>query len=781
MQQINVFLAHNGRSLLVNCEPSTRVEEFQRLLSELTGAPPADQILTHQGAPLAPSNLLADYGLSVSSEGEEATSKDVFLYSRALLRQDAGTPSQSETLPELSTPPETSSKDRTPHPLDTASSPLLRALPEYHRQFQEHLREAEAAADASAARVALCCRLVNESEVQAMAVDAAMASVEPHYAFICNAQASFQETFSRKFSFHQDVLSSFDADVEFLRSIELPEQLRYNSISKLSDLVDLQELRSIATECRRSHRRFASRVTELESLHSALRTDVETLFMRAPCVDLDDLSHGLAAAAAGTDEQATIVQALAADLNKAETAVAEATAATLSSASSSSATASTGGSSQAAVLSTGLQDTVGMLEAMHEAHMTTALSSVAHQRVAIETFAHRCVEAKNALATDALQALRTIASQQSKIREMKEALAPFPAALERQDAQISSLLVVRRLPAAFKQALAECLRRAAFAEKYSSFAADLAERMGKFRLKEESMRNTFKGHVEGHLPLELLQRMGLEQPPPVCTVRVPQDEVKLLLPVTQEDLRRLHLPRYGSVSSSSSVHITGGGGGGVPGGISVAAGERAAQEAPGVAAVVLPPSPSPAASTSSSSSLQLQNVQLRAELASQIALSCIQAAKLATLGPSPSASFPSQETARAPSLSQAASAINDSSGLVPGMESSFASSATATAPAAAAAAAAASTTATAPPCIVLELDASQKFERALAAKDALVRAVKEEAVKETAALKERIVELEATLTKLQKTGTDVSPGAVCDAKEEIEGGEEEHQEITEQP
>jgi hypothetical protein len=624
-----------------------------------------------------------------------------------------------------------------------------------------------------------------------MAVDAAMASVEPHYAYTCNAQASFQEEFSRKFSFHQDVLSSFDADVEFLCSIELPEQLQYKSISKLSDLVDLQELRSIATDCRRSHRRFASRVTELESLHSALRTDVETLFMRAPCVDLDDLSQGLATAAAATDEQATIVQALASDLRKAETAVEEATAATLSSASSSttSTTASTGGGSSQVVAapSTGLQDTVGMLEAMHEAHITTALSSVAHHRAAIEAFAHRCVEAKNSLATDALQALRTIASQQSKIREMKEALAPFPAALERQDAQISSLLVVRRLPAAFKQALAECLRRAAFSERYSSFAADLAERMGRFRLKEEAMRNTFKGHVEGHLPTELLQKMGLGQPPPVCTVSVPQEEIKLLLPVTPEDLGRLHLPRYGSVSSSS-VQTTGGG---VSGGSGIAVeGKKAGtQEAPPIAAEIaavsnfksgaLPPSQSSAVpSASSSSSLQLQNAQLRAELASQIALSCIQAAELAAVGPSPSASYPfarSQTAATgAPSLSQTASGGGDVSGFTPGMGSSSASSA-ATAPGALAS----STTTPAPPGIVLGLDASQKFERALAAKDALVRAVKEEAVKETTVLKERIQKLEAALDKLQKTETGVPSGAVHNIKEEIEKEEKEGKEATE--
>jgi autophagy-related protein 11 len=635
------------------------VDEFQRLLADLTGAPVTDQILTHEGAPLAPANLLADYGLFDTEKGEKTASKDVFLYSRALLRHDAANPTHLETLPELPKPPETPSEEQTSHQLDTASSPLLRALPEYHRQFKQHLREAEAAADASASRVAFCCRVVNESEVQAMAVDAAMASVEPHYAFICNAQASFQDTFSRKFQFHQQILSSFDADVDFLESIELPEQLHYNTISKLSDLVDLEGLKTIATECRRSHRRFAARVSELESLHAALRTDVETLFMRAPCVDLDSLSQGLAAAAAGTDEQASIIQALAADLRKAETALAEATAAT-SSASSSASTS----------MSIGLQDTVGMLEAMHEAHMTTALRSVEQQRTAIETFAHRCVDAKNALSIDALHALRTIASQQSKIREMKEALAPFPAALERQDAQINSLLVVRRLPAAFKQALAECLRRAAFTEKYSSYAEHVEEQMGKFRLKEEAMRSTFKGHVEGQLPFELLSKMGLEQPPPVCTVSVPQEEVRLLLPVTPDDLRRLQLPRYASGTSG----ITSGGGGG------------------GTSSDV----------QGSSSSVGTRTTTVAAAAAAE----------------------------EAPAAS-----------------------------------------------------ASQKSEKELAEKDALILKVQEEAEKEAAALKKRIVELETALANLQaEVGAPAAPAAAgSDMNKDVKEEEKEQQTTETQP
>ena len=48
---------------------------------------------------------------------------------------------------------------------------------------------------------------------------------------------------------------------------------------------------------------------------------------------------------------------------------------------------------------------------------------------------------------------------------------------------LAELLVVRRAPAAYKQCLAECVRRGAFMEKYAASAAKLAEGMGRFREK----------------------------------------------------------------------------------------------------------------------------------------------------------------------------------------------------------------------------------------------------------------------------------------------------------
>jgi hypothetical protein len=103
---------------------------------------------------------------------------------------------------------------------------------------------------------------------------------------------------------------------------------------------------------------------------------------------------------------------------------------------------------------------------------------------------------QNALTADVFTQLRTISSQQSRIREMKNKLALFREAAERQDSAVAALGAARGLPATYKQCLAECVRRRAFMEKYAHSAAQLAERMGSFREKELAMRDAFRKHVE---------------------------------------------------------------------------------------------------------------------------------------------------------------------------------------------------------------------------------------------------------------------------------------------
>ena len=234
---------------------------------------------------------------------------------------------------------------------------------------------------------------------------------------------------------------------------------------------------------------------------------------------------------------------------------------------------------------------------------------------------------QNALTRDVLGQLQTISSQQSRIREARDQLTLFGSALERQAASVEALLAGRRLAAAYKACLAECVRRGAFGERYALSAAQLAERMGRFREKEVATRESFRVLVERHLPGAVLERLGLLQAPAHCQVSVPGGEEATLARVSVEDARRLLLP-WGSATGSGSSLL---------GDIAAAATPR--QEGPGASTTQQQEEAAAAAADAEAgeheggggggnfedamASLRMENARLRADLASQIALDCL--------------------------------------------------------------------------------------------------------------------------------------------------------------
>ena len=57
--------------------------------------------------------------------------------------------------------------------------------------------------------------------------------------------------------------------------------------------------------------------------------------------------------------------------------------------------------------------------------------------------------------------LTRISGQQSKIRAIRDQLAAFAEATAKQEADFGELLLVARIPAAYRHCLAECMRRSA--------------------------------------------------------------------------------------------------------------------------------------------------------------------------------------------------------------------------------------------------------------------------------------------------------------------------------
>ena len=70
-----------------------------------------------------------------------------------------------------------------------------------------------------------------------------------------------------------------------------------------------------------------------------------------------------------------------------------------------------------------------------------------------------CMGVQNQMTADVMGHLRSISGQQSKIRGLRQKLQILREATAKQDTAVSHLLFVRRVPAVYRQCLAESMRR----------------------------------------------------------------------------------------------------------------------------------------------------------------------------------------------------------------------------------------------------------------------------------------------------------------------------------
>ncbi|EIE22022.1 hypothetical protein COCSUDRAFT_48029 [Coccomyxa subellipsoidea C-169] len=600
-----IYIAHNGKKVDIQAQPSTSVEAVQRKLASVIGTPVSEQILIVNGTPLDPRQTLDTYKLPADSEGGQHGG-DVFLYNKAHLRSNAPSPEPETLRPIVVNLPQAGQVRYEAHLLDSAASPLVAALPQYERGFRDHRAAGRAYCEAIQERLRDAEQLAQEMAVQASAIEAARGNVEHHYAYICTHFQDFMHGYTEQRRKHAEVLGRFERDMEALSSVEIPPQARTPDLARLSDLVPGQRMRDWAAQCASSHQNLSDKVGDVEGVFNALRADVEALFMTAPSVSLEAVEQGLRDMHAVTDEQESILAVLNSDYGQVQKLVEEAVRQLSAAAVSSAVTP---------------LDKCQLMEQMNDNHVSQLLPRLRACDDHVAAFAQRCLDDKNQMMADVLAHLRAISGQQSKIRGLRSKLAILKEAAAKQEGATSELLLVRRIPAVYRQCLAECMRREAFGELYAGQAGQMAERMGRLRAKEVAKRDAFLKHVERYMPAPLLAGMGLLSQPPHCQISVPPSEGGLLK-ATMEDIRAVPISLDASASESLRGSVYFQRQTSTPGGTPRTHSQPAAEpaetgEAEGEGEQELAAAPA--------RSLEMENARLRAEIATQYAIEAARA------------------------------------------------------------------------------------------------------------------------------------------------------------
>ncbi|KAL0334123.1 UNVERIFIED_CONTAM: Autophagy-related protein 11 [Sesamum angustifolium] len=246
MGKLVVHIAENGRSYKLDCDECTLVEAVQKFLESDCGIPFHDQLLLCLDLKLEPQRPLSAYKLP-------SDEREVFLFNKARMRNNSPHPAPEQVeIVDLPDPPLPSSSN-SPHPLDDASDPALKALPSYERQFRFHFHCGHAIYSRALAKIEMCERLFQE-----------------------------QKSANRKC---------------------------------LLDFVKEENLQKTWEDCGISHRQFENKVSEFKLEFADLKRNTEHLFSGKASFLIKDLETSVKDHQRVINELKSIMQALSKDVN----------------------------------------------------------------------------------------------------------------------------------------------------------------------------------------------------------------------------------------------------------------------------------------------------------------------------------------------------------------------------------------------------------------------------------------------------------------------------------
>ncbi|KAL0345944.1 UNVERIFIED_CONTAM: Autophagy-related protein 11 [Sesamum radiatum] len=599
MGKLVVHIAENGRSYKLDCDECTLVESVQKFLESDCGIPFNDQLLLCLDLKLEPQQPLSAYKLP-------SDEREVFLFNKARMRNNSPHPAPEQVeVVDIPDPPLPSSSN-SPHPLDDASDPALKALPSYERQFRFHFHCGHAIYSRALAKTEMCERLFQEQKVQERALEIAGGNLDHFYKMIHQNYTDFMKCYLQQHRSHTNLLLNFVRDKEKLRSIRILPSLQTANRKCLLDFVKEENLQKTWEDCGISHKQFENKVSEFKLEFADLKRNTEHLFSGKASFLIKDLETSIKDHQQFMNELKSIMQALSKDVNTVKKLVDDCLSGQMSS-------------------SLRPHDAVSALGPMYDSHEKDYLPKMQACESAISNLLNFCREKKNEMNMFVHNYMQKIAYIQYSIKDVRYKFSVFHEALKRQNDQFEQLKVVRGIGPAYRACLAEVVRRRAAMKLYMGKAGQLAEKLATERGAEVSRREEFFKEHGTYIPRDILSSMGLYDMPNPCDVNVIPFDCNLL------DIDISDLDRYapesllglssksekrGSLRSSSRMSDDGSEAAEVGG--SVDSAKYDFQELVEGSELV---------EISGTSKLEVENAKLKAELASKIALICSMSAE----------------------------------------------------------------------------------------------------------------------------------------------------------
>lgn len=511
-----VHIAENGRSFELDCNGNTAVGAVMEFIESVSGVNFNDQLVLCLDTKLEPQRLLSSYKLP--SDGRE-----VFIFNKArLLTNSLPPPPEQVDIVEITDPAMLSSSDDH-HPLDNASDPALKALPSYERRFRYHYNCGNTIYRQTQAKNEICWRFSREQKVQERALEVARSNLEQYYRVINQNYLEFMKRYLQQQRVHSDLLANFERDLDRLRSIKLHPQLLTPTRKCLLDFVKEDHLRKMAENCSNSHRQFENRVSQFKQMFQEMKGKVEDLFSSRASLPVRNLEQRIKEHQRYINEEKSIMQSLSKDVNTVKKLVDDCLSCQLSS-------------------SLRPHDAVSALGPMYDVHDKNHLPKLQACDKSIHMLLELCKKNKNEMNSFVHSYMQRITYISYFIKDIKLQFPVFKEAMARQEDLFKDLKVVRGIGPAYRACLAEVVRRKASGKLYMGMAGQLAEILATKRDAEVRRREEFSKAQSSYLPKEVLYSMGLYDMPNQCDVNIMPFDAGLLN-IDISDLDR-YAPEY---------------------------------------------------------------------------------------------------------------------------------------------------------------------------------------------------------------------------------------------
>ncbi|KAF1794542.1 Autophagy-related protein 11 [Phytophthora cactorum] len=458
------------------------VEELREELERLSGVPAADQILLG-GPPFArldPRRAVEYYGLP----GED---KEVFLYDRRLLSQEAATlPPTAAALAavyvELPSQPVASSEGS--KMLSESSHPMMRAL----------VSQSEALESGTRANITASERGAQELQVQERAIAAAVANLDLFKTSMMKHFAPFWADFEATSDKHERLLSHGSTPA-----------LATEARKTLYDCIPVEKEREWAAQCEQSHTHVRGQVLKLQQVHDEICKEVTDMLAAhaEACREYEEASTELEEMKALGSKQMNITNTLRGNLQYVLSSIEE--------------TSTIASGSNPMQASTNALDVCRRIDELYQGQQNMVPDA---QKLVEDIVAHvDKIAAKKFKTFERVHStLRQISISQSKIRDFESSLAVFREALAAQKKHFYELEHLDKLPESYAACLKEISRRLKYGRMFSDRIQSMAEELAQLREDEVQHREEFLRSFGQHLPRDFVS--GLAEKPSHCEFRM---------------------------------------------------------------------------------------------------------------------------------------------------------------------------------------------------------------------------------------------------------------------